>query len=81
MPKGWACHAGSEGKPGDRCKSLMPLEVSMYENIWIDSEYDIVEDSIDPGHRRSARIKYRSLRLTSHSAAYAREVILARWGW
>ena len=53
----------------------------MYENIWIDTEYDIFEDNIDPGHRRSARIKYRSLRVTSHSADYAREVILARWGW
>ena len=53
----------------------------MSSGIWIESEYDIIEDSVDPSHRQSARIKYRSLRTTSHSAAYAREVILARWGW
>ena len=53
----------------------------MDSHLWIESEYDIIEDSVDPGHRRSARIKYRSLRVTRHSAAYARELVLARWGW
>lgn len=53
----------------------------MQPSIWIDSEYDILEESIDPGHRRSAAIVYRSLRTTGHSPAYAREVVLARWGW
>ena len=51
----------------------------MHPSIWIDSEYDIIEDSINPGHRRSARIKYRSLRTTGHGQAYARELVLARW--
>ena len=53
----------------------------MHSDIWIDSEYDIIEDSVDPGHRRSARIKYRSLRVTGYGSSYARELILARWGW
>lgn len=49
--------------------------------FWIASEYDTIEPDIDPAHRRSALIKYRSLRLTGHGLAYAREVVLARWGW
>ena len=53
----------------------------MTSNLWIESEYDIIEDSVDPSHRQSARIKYRSLRTTGCSSAYAREVVLARWGW
>ena len=53
----------------------------MHTSIWIDSEYDIIEDSVDPSHRQTARIKYRSLRNTGRSPAYAREVVLARWGW
>ena len=49
----------------------MTLDYAVIPNhaFWIESEFDVFEDDIDPGHRRSARIKYRSLRVLSGSSS------------
>ncbi len=53
----------------------------MSSDLWIESEFDEFEENVTPGHRRTALVKYRSLRTTGCGKRQAQKAVLDRWGW
>lgn len=53
----------------------------MASDLWLESEFDMFEDQLQPDQQVTALARYRMLRIRGFSSNNARADVLRRWGW